>query len=602
VTDGAPTVVSLVVPPPAQPLAVARRFLNDRYVNDDDLLLLRSHRGTLYAWADVCWAERDERTLRAQLYTWLENAVYEHERDGALVPWAPTRAKITNVVDAVHAATHLDASVTVPAWLDGRESQDATAVVSLKNGFLTVATRELQPHTPALFIQHSLPFAYDPEAPEPTRWLHFLGQLWPDDDQSIETLQEETGYLLGGDTSQQKMFLIVGPKRSGKGTTARILTGLLGADNVAAPTLSSLTSNFGLAPLIGKPLAIVSDARLSARANTTLAVERLLSISGEDSMTVDRKYMPSWTGRFPTRILILTNELPRFADSSGALASRFVLLVLTTSFYGKEDPALTARLLEEAPGIFNWALAGLDRLNERGYFIPPHSAEEALRQFEDLSSPVGAFIRDEAEVGLQFETDTNALFEAWKAWCSDEGRDHPGTKATFVRDLRAVVPTVTPSRRREGRDPHRLVRHVLKGIRLRPEHSDEPPPTPAQPSSRVDGQGWAEVGPTADPALQLLNPNDHKSPQSARAELGARLTEHRGERTGTCLVCDEGVYDKDMTFGAWDGTRWRFSGYTLPGSAQLAALHPQLCREHAIRVKFGLLAPPTPTTVRDGRR
>ena len=64
--------------------------------------------------------------------------------------------------------------------------------------------------------------------------------------------------------------------------------------------------------------------------------------------------------------MILTNELPRFSDSSGALASRFVMSILTDVFYGRENPALTAELLEEAPGIFNWALDGLDRLLERG--------------------------------------------------------------------------------------------------------------------------------------------------------------------------------------------------------------------------------------------
>ena len=55
-----------------------------------------------------------------------------------------------------------------------------------------------------------------------------------------------------------------------------------------------------------------------------IAVERLLSISGEDTLTIDRKYRDPWTGRLPTRFMILTNELPRFTDSSGALASRFV--------------------------------------------------------------------------------------------------------------------------------------------------------------------------------------------------------------------------------------------------------------------------------------
>lgn len=71
------------------------------------------------------------------------------------------------------------------------------------------------------------------------------------------------GYCLTGDTSQQKMLLIVGPKRSGKGTIARVLTRLIGNGNVSGPTTSSLAGPFGLQPLIGKTLAIVSDAGIS---------------------------------------------------------------------------------------------------------------------------------------------------------------------------------------------------------------------------------------------------------------------------------------------------------------------------------------------------
>lgn len=91
--------------------------------------------------------------------------------------------------------------------------------------------------------------------------------------------------------------MLVGPKRAGKGTVLRVLKGLLGDHNVAAPTLSSLTQNFGLAPLVGKPLAAISDARIGTRADSLVAVERLLSVSGEDPITVDRKYRDAWTGR-----------------------------------------------------------------------------------------------------------------------------------------------------------------------------------------------------------------------------------------------------------------------------------------------------------------
>jgi putative DNA primase/helicase len=58
------------------------------------------------------------------------------------------------------------------------------------------------------------------------------------------------------------------------------------------------------------------------------------------------------------RFLIISNELPKITDSSGALASRFVLVRLTESFEKREDPLLHDKLLPELPGILNWALEG----------------------------------------------------------------------------------------------------------------------------------------------------------------------------------------------------------------------------------------------------
>lgn len=336
----------------------------------------------------------------------------------------------------------------------------------MENGLLHVPTRQLWPHTPSFFNHHALPFSYLPEAPQPTQWIRFLRELWPDDSSSIEVLQEMFGYILGGDTRLQKMFLLVGPKRAGKGTISRVLAGLLGAHNVAAPTLAGLSTNFGLAPLVGKPLALISDARLSMKADHQIVVERLLSISGEDALTIDRKYREPWTGPLPTRFLICTNELPRLSDSSGALSSRFVALVLTRSFFGEEHPALTEDLLVEAPAIFNWALAGLDRLNARGRFVNAAAGLDALQQLEDLSSPISAFVRDECVVGSH-QVETAAIWAAWKSWCESDNRP-PGTKVVFVRDLKAAVPGLKRVRPRDGGDGRA---YAYAGVGLRPTHN-----------------------------------------------------------------------------------------------------------------------------------
>lgn len=104
--------------------------------------------------------------------------------------------------------------------------------------------------TPAFFTLNALDYDFSCTPPKPTEWLKFLHELWSTDPAAIETLQEWFGYCLTPDTRQQKMLLLVGPKRSGKGTIARVITELLGRNNVAGPTLSSLGGNFGLSTLL----------------------------------------------------------------------------------------------------------------------------------------------------------------------------------------------------------------------------------------------------------------------------------------------------------------------------------------------------------------
>ena len=82
--------------------------------------------------------------------------------------------------------------------------------------------------------------------------------------------------------------------RGNRASVARVLARLIGIGNVCGPTTSSLAGPFGLQQLIGKTLAIVSDARFHGE-NIPTVVERLLCISGEDLATVDRKFLGSVT-------------------------------------------------------------------------------------------------------------------------------------------------------------------------------------------------------------------------------------------------------------------------------------------------------------------
>ena len=147
--------------------------------------------------------------------------------------------------------------------------------------------------------------------------------------------------------------------------------------------------------------------------------------------------------------MILTNELPRMGDSSGALAGRMIVLPLTRSWFDHEDKTLTDRLLAELPSILLWTIAGWQRLRERGYFVQPDAGRELLEEMEDLSSPVGAFVKECCVVGVGRQIARADLYAAWRGWCEERGRE-PGEAATFGRNLRAAVPSIGASYPRDG--------------------------------------------------------------------------------------------------------------------------------------------------------
>ncbi|KAB2341936.1 NTP-binding protein [Actinomadura rudentiformis] len=459
-------------------MAVARVIL--KTWQHDRVPTLRHWCGAWMRWDETHWSEIEDREIRSTLYRRLEHAQYVHitsKGDVEQREWAPNKRKISDLMEAMAAICHLPESVQAPAWIGRTSGERHGPLVACRNGLLRLSDRKLLDLTPAYFNLVSVPFDYDAAAPPPAQWLEFLRRLWPttgrDDDQSkaedkdaiasIQAVQEYFAYVLSGRTHLHKILMILGPSRSGKGTIGRTLTALLGAGNVAGPTMASMATNFGMASLIGKPFAVISDARLTGNAGNQV-VERLLTISGEDRVEVDRKYKQAWTGRLPTRFLILSNVMPQFGDASGVIAHRFIVLTMTQSWLGREDTELEGKLATELGGILNWALDGLDRLNKRGRLTEPGSSVEAVTAMKDIASPTSAFVRDCCVTGTRFQITVEEIWAAWKIWCEDNGRGGAGTKQIFGRNLQAVVPQIRTTRPRDA--DGKQVR-TYTGLRLR---------------------------------------------------------------------------------------------------------------------------------------
>jgi putative DNA primase/helicase len=423
------------------------RALEAEWKDKEEWLVTRRWRGAWYSHTGTHWEDVDEEDLGNRVFLRVENARYTKMvmNRGVPVPtavdWAPTPAKVTGVTRALMSVLETSRALDMPAWLDG--SGRSAALIACRNELLDPVTGETHGHSPAYLNAYSLAFDHDPEArcPALDGWL---AERFNGDEATIALLQEWTGYVLSNRTDLQKMMVLIGPKRSGKGTYAYVLTQLLGAMNVVGPTIHGFVQDFGMQSLIGKPLAIFDDVRLGdSRSNDMeTAVERLLSITGEGTLDVNRKNRAVWTGVLPTRLMMMSNEPPEFKDAAGALPYRMLTVVYPRSFAGREDLTLKQRLTAELPGVLNWALAGLQRLSSRGgVFTEPGTSQELIQELQDSSNDTRAFVRERCRLGEGLMVPVDDLYLAWSI---PRGgfKDDAAQKQRFGKLLRAAFPDV----------------------------------------------------------------------------------------------------------------------------------------------------------------
>jgi putative DNA primase/helicase len=429
----------------AEPRGYAELYLEENRMHDEHAIVWWAKSWWRYDTHSNRFRPLSDEALRADLWSVLDRVDIEKTSketgEKTLERLIVKSSIVSNVADAFRSVVPI-LEDDAPRWVK-RDYRDPplTRLVPCKNGILDIQERKLIPRTARLFTTTAVTARWFADPHPCPEWLAFLRSVWGDDEESIRALQEIFGYLLTSDTSHQKLFALIGPPRSGKGTITRVLTALLGEDAVTNPMISSLEGAHGLAPFVGKTLAILGDARIGGKTDQAHIVEQLLSLSGEDALTINPKGVKAFEMRLRTRVLLVSNEVPGLYDSSGALASRWILLKMSQSFYGREDRGLEARLLAELPGIFQWAVDGWHTLQARGRFSQPAASAEALEEMEAAGTPHRVFVREVCELGADNEVPVQYLYERWAEWCKEGGRE-PGNKERFGSNLKSAFPGI----------------------------------------------------------------------------------------------------------------------------------------------------------------
>lgn len=408
-----------------------------------------------------------------------------------LARFEPARADLDEVTTMLKGIQHV--AVEDHDWLPPKRIHDVTFpraaceperrdILAMQNGLVHIPSGSIHPPTPAFFVRGALDFDYDPSAPEPVRWLRHLNEMWPEADEkdNIEALQLWFGYLISGETTQEKGLWLTGPPRSGKGTILLVSSWLVGEKNVASPSLASLSKTFGFQPLLGKTLATVSDLRIDKRhTDMAMLTENLLRLTACDQIDVDRKHDTSETGkRLSARLQVASNDGFPIQDASGAVASRFIYLRSYPSWLGREDTGLKEAVRAELPSILRWAIDGRRKYRARGDLLQSERGKEELEAARGLNSPMLAFLQEEAIMSPEEWTggwtdaagvkhrgcvDKDVLCAAFRSWYSAR-RPEPcnWTKIYILQQLYGTPFGIQPKKR----GPKGNQQEVITGLEL----------------------------------------------------------------------------------------------------------------------------------------
>ncbi|MFA6999023.1 MAG: phage/plasmid primase, P4 family [Victivallaceae bacterium] len=432
---------------------IARDYVVTRWLRNGDIRL-RFYKGMWYTYTNGRWKERHKEDIQADLITFLQYTMAEERISQSVVSDVMLNLKSCNLC-------YLDSlRYQVPCFIETAEPADAwiptknfivnvEALAGKLNGFGADISRPvLMDQTPNLFTVNCLPYEYDETAQCP-KWEKYLGEVQPNH-QNREILQMLMGLALVPDCRYNVLFFLYGPPGTGKSVFVNVLEKFIGQDNFCSIPLSRLVSRFGLAPLTEKLLNIVGEMPAMPNNGKISDIEGIVkAITSGDSIHVERKFLDGHNARVKARMVFATNHLPDFSDQSAGVWERIRIIPFNVKFRGteKQNPNLSQELLEELPGIFNWAVRGLAKLRLCKTFPESEEGLEKKKFLQTVCNPEQDFFSefiDEVEGGI---VEARKLYDDYTTW-ANENRHRPLREFLFKKALFSAFPKIQQSRTR----------------------------------------------------------------------------------------------------------------------------------------------------------
>lgn len=387
------------------------------------------------------WFMRDHSFLATPIGENGKGITLYHYRNGVFVPEGAdfVRSEAQRHLGSLSSETRLEevvAMLTEYVKVKYRDvNKKAKDLINLKNGMLEWRTGKLHDHSPDYHSLIQINAEWDPDARSEDLEA-FYKQIFPDD--CVPLVDEFAGYLMIPSTALQKAFVAIGGGGNGKGTFLKILTHLLGPENVSTISLHQIQDDkFATAGLLGKLANVYHDLD----PNVLKSTGKFKSIVSGDPLSAERKYKDCFSFEPFSRLVFSANEFPRSTDKTDAYFDRLIFVKFPNKFRGTENQIIDYdQILVNKPkfmsALLNRAVAGLQRLMKNQKFTASSTSQEAIEAYRRECSNALDFLEDYCKRADTFQViPRKALYEKYTGIC-EEGGMRPVSVKNFAKSVR----------------------------------------------------------------------------------------------------------------------------------------------------------------------
>lgn len=305
--------------------------------------------------------------------------------------------------------------------------------LTLQNGLYDLNDEILIDHSAEIFTTNLLPYDYDPYAECP-RFIKYLDEVFMGDEDKIKFTQEAVGYSFHKSIPKPTLFFLIGEGSNGKSVFINTLVSLFGEKNTCNISLKSLSNEYYILSLFGKMLNISSETPNKKQIDTDLIKAAVAGdwVTGREPYKRPTKFRPY------AKHYLAMNEPPVIVDNTHGMWRRIYPLEFPRIFSEAEmDTNLPDKLLQELPGIFNWALEGYKRLRARNFkFQDSEAMLLAKKKYRSEANSVLSFISEKLMKGNENDKlKLSEVYESYKLFCKNEEFKNPVKKHDFKKTL-----------------------------------------------------------------------------------------------------------------------------------------------------------------------